>query len=289
MDDHKSLLYAETPDILYHYTSQSGLLGIFKEKKIWATNIRYLNDAKEFAYTTDLALDVLQKKKGDIERDLSKMVRSLLKSPETTPVFVVSFSSQKDQLSQWRGYCPETGGFNIGFDSEKLKDLAQKQGFLLSRCIYESKEQKNIIKKAIDVACRSMNESDSSQNTASRFDLDSYLKRIGETRLTFALEILLLGPIFKDPSFSQEEEWRLISTPAAIKKMEIKFREGRSMIVPYVEFDLSRHVTGMPIKEIIVGPTPNNQLSNISVQEILAINEVESCQVYCSEVPYRTW
>ena len=289
MNDHKSSLDAKTPDILYHYTSQSGLLGIFKEKKIWATNIRYLNDAKEFAYTTDLALDVLRKKKGNIERDLSKMIRSLVKSPEITPVFVVSFSSQKDQLSQWRGYCPETGGFNIGFDSQKLKDLAQEQGFLLSRCIYDSKEQNKIIEKAIDLTCRSMNESDSSQNTASGSDLDSYLKRVSETRLTFALEILLLGPIFKHSSFSQEEEWRLISTPAAIKEMQIKFREGRSMIVPYVEFGLSNHVTGMPIKKIIIGPTPNNQLSKISVQEILAINEVESCQVYCSEVSYRTW
>src|ERR1700684_352024 len=44
-----------TPDrIVYHYTSQRGLIGILTTKKIWATSIRYLNDSMEFAYTLDL-------------------------------------------------------------------------------------------------------------------------------------------------------------------------------------------------------------------------------------------
>jgi hypothetical protein len=42
--------------IFYHYTSQRGLLGIIKEKKIWATNIRYLNDEREFDYGIDEVL-----------------------------------------------------------------------------------------------------------------------------------------------------------------------------------------------------------------------------------------
>lgn len=35
-------------DILYHYTSLSGLKGIVETGKIWATNILYLNDSEEF-------------------------------------------------------------------------------------------------------------------------------------------------------------------------------------------------------------------------------------------------
>ena len=41
---------------LYHYTSQRGLLGILENKKIWATNIHYLNDSAELYH----AIDVLQ-------------------------------------------------------------------------------------------------------------------------------------------------------------------------------------------------------------------------------------
>jgi len=33
--------------LLYHYTNQKGLLGILKEKCIWATHLRYLNDMSE--------------------------------------------------------------------------------------------------------------------------------------------------------------------------------------------------------------------------------------------------
>ena len=35
------------PELLYHYTTQKGLLGILKDKCIWATHIRYLNDTSE--------------------------------------------------------------------------------------------------------------------------------------------------------------------------------------------------------------------------------------------------
>lgn len=35
------------PELLYHYTTQEGLLGILKDRCIWATHIRYLNDTSE--------------------------------------------------------------------------------------------------------------------------------------------------------------------------------------------------------------------------------------------------
>ena len=43
------------PDILYHYTSAAGLIGILETGKIWATSIRHLSDASEFIYTLSLA------------------------------------------------------------------------------------------------------------------------------------------------------------------------------------------------------------------------------------------
>jgi hypothetical protein len=36
------------PPILYHYTSQDGLLGILDSKSIWASKVQYLNDEQEF-------------------------------------------------------------------------------------------------------------------------------------------------------------------------------------------------------------------------------------------------
>ncbi|MGA3345583.1 MAG: HepT-like ribonuclease domain-containing protein, partial [Terracidiphilus sp.] len=35
------------PELLYHYTTQEGLLGILKSRSIWASHIRFLNDTSE--------------------------------------------------------------------------------------------------------------------------------------------------------------------------------------------------------------------------------------------------
>ena len=42
------------PDILYHYTSQKGLLGILKDDTLKMTNILYLNDSNEFFHPISL-------------------------------------------------------------------------------------------------------------------------------------------------------------------------------------------------------------------------------------------
>lgn len=41
-------------DLLYHYTTQAGLLGILGSKSIWCTNTLFLNDPTEFSHAIDL-------------------------------------------------------------------------------------------------------------------------------------------------------------------------------------------------------------------------------------------
>lgn len=44
-------LYGDRPQsILYHYTSLAGVMGIVRSKSLWATEIKYLNDADELIY-----------------------------------------------------------------------------------------------------------------------------------------------------------------------------------------------------------------------------------------------
>jgi len=46
-----SKLLSQTPSApLYHYTTQSGFMGIVSNKEIWATHTQYLNDSKEFLH-----------------------------------------------------------------------------------------------------------------------------------------------------------------------------------------------------------------------------------------------
>ena len=50
----------QTQQIVYHYTSQTGLLAIIKTKKIWATDIYYLNDSAEMKHAWKIAKEVLR-------------------------------------------------------------------------------------------------------------------------------------------------------------------------------------------------------------------------------------
>jgi hypothetical protein len=41
-------------NLKHYYSDQQGLLGILKDKEIWATNIQFLNDDSEYQYTMSL-------------------------------------------------------------------------------------------------------------------------------------------------------------------------------------------------------------------------------------------
>ena len=44
------LLSRKPPEVLYHYTTQAGLIGIIRGAEIWATHTQYLNDRREYIH-----------------------------------------------------------------------------------------------------------------------------------------------------------------------------------------------------------------------------------------------
>jgi hypothetical protein len=48
------------PDVLHHYTSSEGLLGIIQAHELWATNVLYLNDASELSDAARILQDELE-------------------------------------------------------------------------------------------------------------------------------------------------------------------------------------------------------------------------------------
>jgi len=280
---------SQPQEILYHYTTQNGLLGILKNRKIWATNILFLNDSKEFNHTLELAMDFLKDGNSLAQQDLHSTASNLFSHGPS--VYVTSLTAKNDQLSQWRGYCPNMGGFNIGFETKKLINLAKTQDFILLPCNYDIEQQKEIIKKSAKITCDSLDQKLSLEHRSEgSFDIDSFLGEVGKTRLNYGLQLLLIAHYFKHPKFFEEEEWRLIYGLRNPKKKEIFFREGTSMVIPYVEFELSLAADEpLPIKEIVIGPTPNQELSKKSVEKLVMKYEISSCNVVLSEIPYRVW
>lgn len=315
------------PPILYHYTSQAGLLGIIESKCIWATEIHYLNDSSEFQYFfdlvnevgDDLAEEIGRSKEGVSAGVVGRGIATLLSFSNVPgdimkfPYFVTSFTAQGDLLSQWRAYSREDIGYSIGFSSSKLEQMARVNRFRLVECTYDADRHRRIIRNLFQTAvlaesaikgyiengrltedgAKSIGLLISSKELPRQTVISAHLTNpksaLDEVPLALAIGLLKSGQTFKNSAFSEEKEWRVVSnlTPLTMLMGNVRFRTGKHMIVPYVEFWLtdSAH-RDMPIEEVIIGPSPHKRLSQASVEALLETRGISS-KVKTSQIPYR--
>jgi hypothetical protein len=270
-------------DLLYHYTSPEGLKGIISSRKIWATDVLYLNDSAEFNYALDFLYSILEEKYSIREMDtaITFFVDSRPEERIYPSVYVVAFSSEPDQLSQWRGYCPPTGGFSIGFHKGKLEQYFKSQEAELDHCVYNIFEQRDLLESLAQEI------------------YDSYKGYLGGGKLTLEQEaessakdnktlgqVLKLAPRIKHPSFSEENEWRLVVKGSLLKKWKVQYRVSRSLLIPYVEVG---PIDPDCFSQIIVGPCPHINLSYQSVKHFVRATLGRDKEVTKSEIPYRNW
>jgi hypothetical protein len=262
------------PPTLWHYTTQSGLLGIIGKKSLWATKIHYLNDSSEFLYALGLAREILEERIGAEQSNRGRLeaFRNSIPNVQTMNVCVASFSECPDDLSQWRAYAGPSGGHAVGFASEYLRETARAEQFFLTRRRYLEAEQRQLINHLIDWCL-------------SEPDMDA---DIAQKTWFFPARLARLAPVLKDFSFRGEGEWRLISQPRMVSEM--CFREGKSMLLPDTKFELKGD-TNSYLTSVTVGPSPNMNLSKASTVMCLrhhCVQEPEK-KVIESKVPYRNW
>ena len=156
------VLSRKPDDPLYHYTTQKGLLGVIKDRQIWATHTQYLNDRREFLHAVDLVREEIkrlldgapdsnpnQPHHAAREESLARMQAAVSKSPQSINVCVCSFSEERDSLSQWRAYGGPSG-FAVGFSNQVLRAATEKQRWFLAPCIYDPAAQRNLIRALVE-------------------------------------------------------------------------------------------------------------------------------------------
>src|SRR5215470_941549 len=92
------------PPLLFHYTTQAGLVGIVKSNLLWATNALYLNDSSELRYGLSVARKCLDETKGmsPVVTEFLRRGRQLLDFEAILPnhqFYVCCFSEEPDLLS----------------------------------------------------------------------------------------------------------------------------------------------------------------------------------------------
>jgi hypothetical protein len=188
-------------------------------------HISYMNDAMEFDLSLNLIKDHLfaefQRKAQPLptglittETDRLSLLWGVANNIIGTTMFVTCFCENGDLLSQWRGYAGGDYGYSLGFKITSLKSLAHNSGFILGKCIYDPTLQEEIIKQIID-------------HLLNNPDTKPTIYNFGGA--------LQYGAFFKDPSFSAEQEWRLVSVIPDVVPTPTRFRKGKSEVDPDCE------------------------------------------------------
>jgi len=271
-------LMATPPEFLYHYTNGDGLLGIFNTSTLWATTIEYLNDSTEFRVASDMLKDRLKQEfdfddtLADVNtlshrKQIALQLSQIVEGRHSGGHHVICFCANGDILSQWRGYSGSYG-YSVGFRTDTLTTFAKEAGFVLGKCIYQREAQKAIINKLCD-HCLEM---------ARSSEIEEILSKMVDG-------IIACGAFFKDGSFAEENEWRLVSRGRLI--WEMRFRRGKSMITPYVVLPIGEEANSS-IDHVYIGPCPHMKLSESSMWMLLGQKRLAG-GVRRSKIPFRDW
>ena len=271
------------PAELFHYTNQDGLLGIIKDKVFWTTKITCLNDSSEYFLAFKIAKSILENHAENREFDTGK-VHYLLDEMSSfqNNIYVGSFSEKGDLLSQWRAYGSSTSGYALGFNCEKLVEIARSQGFHLSKCIYDRKIQEKIIGELI---IKQLNTGYFPDPGTYGYNPETRVVEFPPTSI-FWHELSRIAPLIKDIGFQEEQEWRLISERGS-GYTDVKFRRGVSFIIPYFSLNLP-HLKDL-ISSITIGPTPHPKISQETLSMLLFKENFSKLKLPFSEVPFRFW
>jgi len=276
---------------LYHYTGVNSLLGIARTKSLWASNVFYLNDSSEIVHACKVLEEVLLPrfafgKPTSPEYEFQRQFREWVGTCKTTPynVFVFSLSEQPSLLSQWRSYTPHGKGVSVGFSEGTIKSLSELSDLRIAKCLYKAADQESVLRTLLDELLTTFQRERSNIDTTQAHPTQCYHPFLEER---FRGDVLQVLSIIKHPAFEEEREWRLISPYYARYTVPaIKFREGASMLVPYIELPLGE--VKPYFSSVILGPSQHEHLSMSALSMFLSNQGL--CNVTSNSViPYREW
>lgn len=281
--------------IIYHYTSAEGLLNILTTKKLWFSDIQFMNDESEITHTFKLLTDVLHTFKEKIDNSFYNEIIEYIDKRTKLPTlfadyinrssfFVACFSTEQDDLSLWNYYTKtdNMAGYNIGFDIKSFIKEIQDQlkvmhHFVYGKTICEKEKQIQYIQEAIieyNEVYNNMKTSKDKQNT-----IKSFLGLIH-----------IFSLFFKTESFKNENEYRfVISEYTDIihknndRAFQITHRMQNGMIIPHIEVGFSKNIVSV----VTTSPTIKQDYYKAGVESLLHQNEYHQTKIEISKIPLR--
>lgn len=251
------------PETLYHYCTTNTFHSIISNNSIRLSSMSLSNDALE-GKMVHRAFSELAKSYST-PSDLDGVIPLFLNEiNDRYDGLALCLSETGDLLSQWRGYADDGQGFCIGFSSEYLVDIEQPTDWAeyfdtpvqLRRVLYELADH---TREVSDTYLKMLSYVDGLARLNSKRslanDLQDQLKRENITQALFAKASALINSLFilKSDAFSEEREWRLISTVVSETHQTGEFRPTACNLIPFQTIGLSKR-TSPAITEVIIGP-----------------------------------
>jgi hypothetical protein len=271
-----------TSRLLYHYTSLDAAVSIITSGRLWASDVRYLNDPTEQVYAHRLITEVIDEEsrrlRGPAKKEIMRLPKLLSEALRSFEVFFTSFSEKGDLLSQWVGYTPSGRGLSLAFRGTSLRTL---KGFALFKVLYAPPRQREAVRSLVriyrDGFVRALRAKDNA--------LVSGLW----TGLGMLLQNCMLS--FKDPAYASEVEWRLLyfRVPESPLDWPLRHRATGRAVVPYLDVVIPRNRrTGvLPIADIVVGPVLQYESVTPGIRSLLRGCVGDAVALRKSNVPFR--
>src|SRR6185369_14894584 len=142
----------------------------------------------------------------------------------------------------------------------------------LVKCLYDKTEQLGALTADLETIIAKFIKEAPSIDIAGKPESQKYLAYCQQ----YSEKLLKTFCRIKDPFFQEESEWRLVSKYyEKYTDPEIKFREGRTTLVPYIELPLAGIGNdGRLFEEVYVGPSPDFNLAYSAIASFLSNKKV---------------
>lgn len=240
---------------VYHYCSIDTFFNILKGSSLRLSDIQKSNDCAERVWIANQIKTKLIERLATMDCspsiDFSNAINNtdmLLKSVKQ--IYACCFSSERDLLSQWRGYAQNGCGVAIGFDKSILHQVNNTPyGIRFGPINYSLEEQQEFIYKQVEHILDLL------------LKKDYLIHAMSEVFSNRAIDLCL----HKNPAFIEEHEWRLlwacdprcrISNIASLEPFTVSITQARSngeTIITYFDMDFTPVKLSL-ITEIVLGP-----------------------------------
>ena len=268
-------------EVFFHYTDTDALLSIIETRRMWATDLLFMNDPKELTYGAKLIEDALEQSIQTCHGHAARC--EWLAAFKTTTRdqlgrnawYSISFCEDYDLLSQWRTYGANGGGFALGWKT--LSTYPERP--IPIGVQYDRTTQLDILRNLISIHLAYV----SGFDEIFADDAHSRLAHATESLATL-LWVSLFS--FKDSAFESEKEFRWVY-PAFDGETSfdkpLRFRRFGSIVKPFFEADFSK----ADLVEIVYGPTANPGLTDKWLRMALDANGFTETRITPSRIVLR--